>query len=37
LDAPIRAVCFDPHGKTLYTGNGNSTCMALAFDALLTP
>jgi WD40 repeat protein len=32
-----RSVCFDPNGKTVYTANGNSTCMALAFDALLTP
>jgi WD40 repeat protein len=36
FDTPIRALCFGADGKTLYTGNGNTTCYALVLDSLLT-
>ena len=29
LDTPIKALCFSPDGKYLYTGNGNMTCYQL--------
>ena len=35
LDTPIRALRFSPDGKTVYTGNGNTTCYALAVAGLL--
>jgi WD40 repeat protein len=36
FDTPIRSLCFSPDGATLYTGNGNTTCFAIAFKTLLT-
>jgi WD40 repeat protein len=35
LDTPVRALAFSPDGQTLYTGNGNTTCYAVAVASLL--
>ncbi len=35
LDTPVRSLGFSPDGKTLYTGNGNTTCYPLDWAELL--
>jgi WD40 repeat protein len=35
LESPVQSIRFSADGKTLFTGNGNSTCTSLAFTSLL--
>jgi WD40 repeat protein len=35
LDSPVRSLRFSPDGQTVYTGNGNTTCYAVAVKSLL--
>jgi WD40 repeat protein len=35
VDTPIRSIRFSPDGKTVYTGNGNTTCYGLDVGGLL--
>jgi len=35
LDTPVRAVCFSPDGRFLFTSNGNTTCYQLDVARLL--
>ena len=35
LDSQVKALCFAPDGRHLFTGNGNSSCYRLAFQQLL--
>jgi WD40 repeat protein len=35
LDTPVRSLRFSPDGQILYTGNGNTTCYAVAVRSLL--
>jgi WD40 repeat protein len=35
LDHQVKALCFSPDGKYLYTGNGNTTCSRLDVSRLL--
>jgi WD40 repeat protein len=35
LETQVKAVCFSPDGRHLYTGNGNTTCYRLDVDQLL--
>jgi WD40 repeat protein len=35
LDTPIKALCFSPDGRFIFTGNGNTTSYQLEIDRLL--
>ena len=35
FDAPVQSICFAPDGKTLFTGNANTTCHKVDFALLL--
>jgi WD40 repeat protein len=35
FDSPVQALAFTPDGKTLFTGNGNTTCHQIEFKKLL--
>jgi WD40 repeat protein len=35
LDSQVKALCFAPDGRQLFTGNGNSSCYRLAMQQLL--
>jgi hypothetical protein len=35
LDTPIKALCFSPDGRYIFTGNGNTTSYQLEIDRLL--
>jgi WD40 repeat protein len=35
LDTPVQALAFAPDGRTLFTGNGNTTSYAISVNALL--
>ena len=35
FDAPVQSICFAPDGKSLFTGNGNTTCYRVDFALLL--
>jgi WD40 repeat protein len=37
LDTQVQALSFAPDGQQLFTGNGNTTCYAIALDELLNP
>jgi WD40 repeat protein len=35
LDTQVKALCFAPDGRTLYSGNGNTSCYRLDLEQLL--
>jgi WD40 repeat protein len=35
LDTQVKALCFSPDGRRLYTGNGNASCYELDVPRLL--
>ena len=35
LDTQVKALCFSPDGRRLYTGNGNGSCYELDVPGLL--